>query len=143
MELPIEQAAPYTMSVVDTAFAKSCKGGDLFVAENNLGSGSSRETAPLMLKACGIQGVIAKSFARIFYRNCINVGLVAVACAETDKIHMGDSLTLDVLAGIIENQTTGERYSCEKMPQHILQLVEDGGLIAHLKKKGAHSGGTV
>ena len=140
MELPIDKASQYTMSVIETAFASSCKAGDLFVAEHNLGSGSSRETAPLMLKQCGIQAVIAKSFARIFYRNCINVGIVAIECKETDKIHMGDMLSLDLSSGIITNKTTGESYPCEKMPEHILALVQDGGLIAHLKKKGEHSG---
>ena len=84
MELSIKEAAKFTMSPIDTEFAKNSKPGDIFVAEKNLGSGSSRETAPLMLKELGIKTIIAKSYARIFYRNCINLGILAIQCDLTE-----------------------------------------------------------
>ena len=134
MELPIKEAAKYTMSPIDTEFSTICEPGDIFVAENNLGSGSSRETAPLMLKELGIKVVIAKSFARIFYRNCINLGSLAIQCEETEKIDMFDNLEIDYINGIIFNKNKNERYRCEKIPQHIMEFVEMDGLINYLKK---------
>ena len=100
--------------------------GDIFVAEKNLGSGSSRETAPLTLRILGIRVVIAKSFARIFYRNCINLGLLAVECPETEKISRFDALEVDAAAGRIRNLTTGEEYPCDVIPPHIMELVSCG-----------------
>lgn len=135
MELPIEEAAQYAMSPVDSEFSLRVHPGDIFVAENNLGSGSSRETAPLTLAALGIRVVVAKSFARIFYRNCINLGILAVACLDTDKISMLDVLTLNCQKGLITNQTTGETYECDKVPSHIMELVSCGGMVESLKRK--------
>lgn len=89
MELPISEAAKYTMSPIDENFAKEFKKGDIFVAGKNLGSGSSRETAPLTLYELGVRTIVAKSFARIFYRNAVNIGILAIVCHETDKINMG------------------------------------------------------
>ena len=135
MELPLPEMAKYTMSVVDTEFASRCKEGDIFVAENNLGSGSSRETAPLTLRYLGIRTVVAKSFARIFYRNCINLGLLAIECQETDKISMGDKLSVDTDAGVIKNLTTGEEYPCDKVPEHLMKIINAGGLTGYLKQR--------
>ncbi len=134
MERPIGEAASYAMSPVDTAFASSVQPGDIFVAENNLGSGSSRETAPLTLKFLGIQAILAKSYARIFYRNCINLGILAIECPETDKISMLDTLKIDTTQGMVYNLTSGESYACDKIPPHILSLVSCGGLVASLKQ---------
>ncbi len=134
LELDMEKAAKYTMAPVDEEFASLYRPGDLFVAEHNLGSGSSRETAPLMLKALGVRTVIAMDYARIFYRNCINVGILAVECSETNKIAKGDQLKVDYLNGKIHNLSTGEDYECNKIPEHIMAIVECGGLIAYLKK---------
>lgn len=132
LELTIHDAAKFTMSPVDPDFASQYKPGDIFVAEHNLGSGSSRENAPLMLKELGVRVVVAKDYARIFYRNCINVGILAVECAETDKISKGDVIDVDYADGEIRNQTTGEVYPCSKIPPHIEAIIEHGGLIPYI-----------
>lgn len=133
MELSIAQAAPYTMSPIDETFGKEYKAGDIFVAENNLGSGSSRETAPLVLKELGVGVIVAKSYARIFYRNCINVGILTIECPETDKISKNDIIAVDYEKGIIFNKTTGEEYRASAIPEHIAKLVANGGLIPFLE----------
>ena len=135
MELSIAEASAYSMQAVDPNFAKRAKRGDCFVAEKNLGSGSSRETSPLTLKYLGISCVIAQSFARIFYRNCINVGIPALQCAETDRIQDGDELHVHVAEGKIENLTRGETYTCDKLPEHILAIIRAGGLFEYIKAK--------
>lgn len=133
LEWTIEDAKIYTMAALDPDFAKNYRPGDIFVAEHNMGSGSSRETAPLMLKALGVRFVVAKDFARIFYRNCINVGLMPVECPDTDKISMGDRILVDYEGGEIKNETTGESYPCSKIPAHIMQIAECGGLTEYIK----------
>lgn len=135
MELSMAEAAKYAMSPVDTEFASTVCPGDIFVAENNLGSGSSRETAPLTLSILGIRVVIAKSFARIFYRNCINLGILAIECPETEKISKFDVLEVDSEQGKIHNLTTGAVYNCDKIPPHIMELVSCGGLVECLKRR--------
>ena len=139
LELTIHDAAKYTMSPVDPDFAAQYRPGDIFVAEHNLGSGSSRENAPLMLKELGVRIVVAMDYARIFYRNCINVGILAVECADTDKISQGDEVEVDYTQGRIINHTTGESYPCSRIPPHIEAIVEQGGLISyieHVRLKG-------
>lgn len=135
MELPIQEAAKYAMSPVDETFAGRCRPGDIFVAEKNLGSGSSRETAPLTLRALGIQTIVAQSYARIFYRNCINLGILAIECPETGRISEGDRLEIDYRQGIIRNLTTGDSLPCDPIPDHIMDLVGRGGLVAYLKER--------
>lgn len=135
MELSIAEASAYSMQAVDPDFAKRVRSGDCFVAEKNLGSGSSRETSPLTLKYLGISCVIAQSFARIFYRNCINVGIPALQCAETGRIHDGDALRVNVAEGRIENLTRGESYACDKLPEHILTIIRAGGLFEYIRTK--------
>ena len=135
MELAMEEAAKHAMSPVDPDFASTVRPGDILVAENNLGSGSSRETAPLTLSILGIRTIIAKSYARIFYRNCINLGILAIECPDTAKISKFDELEVDTREGSILNKTTGERYPCDKIPPHILELVAFGGLVESLKQK--------
>ncbi len=134
MELSITDASKYAMSPIDTEFAKVCLEGDIFVAENNLGSGSSRETAPLTLKVLGIKTIIAKSYARIFYRNCINLGILAISSQETDKISMYDELEVDYKNGILYNITKNEAYKCDKVPDHIMKLINVSGLVESLKE---------
>jgi len=134
MELSVAEAAKYAMSAVDPEFAARVKPGDILVAGSNFGSGSSRETSPLTLKHLGVAAIVAKFFARIFYRNAINLGLAAIECPETDKISAGDVLEIDLAGGRIRNATTGETYACTKIPPHILELVEGGGLVAHLRR---------
>ena len=135
LELDISEAARFTMAPVDPDFAKNYRPGDLFVAEHNLGSGSSRENAPLMLRELGVRTIIAMDYARIFFRNCINVGILAIECPYTDKISKGDLLEIDYLKGKIYNRTTDETYPCNQIPEHIMQLVKCGGLIEYLKQE--------
>lgn len=135
MELDIKGASQYAMSNLDPDFAKEFKLGDIFVTEHNLGSGSSRETAPLVLKELGVRVIVAMDYARIFYRNCINVGIIAVECPDTDKISKGDMIEVDYLAGKIYNMTTNEIYECNKIPPHISTIVEHGGLISYIEER--------
>lgn len=135
MELDIKGAAKYCMSNLDPTFAGGFRKGDIFVCEHNLGSGSSRETAPLCLKELGVRIIIAMDYARIFYRNCINVGIIALECPDTDKISKGDVLNVDYRLGVIRNETTGETYACNPIPEHIFEIVEQGGLIPYITNK--------
>ncbi len=135
MELSIEEAARYAMSAVDPDFYRKVKKGDLFVAGDNLGSGSSRETSPLTLKYLGISMVVARSFARIFYRNLINVGIPAVECRETGRIREGDLLKVDMKKGVIKNLTRKEQYRCQKLPGHVMKIIEAGGLFSYLMEE--------
>jgi 3-isopropylmalate/(R)-2-methylmalate dehydratase small subunit len=134
MELPPEEASKFAMSAIDPDFAKRVRHGDIFVAEKNLGSGSSRETAPLTLKALGIGVVVAESFARIFYRNLINVGIPAIVCTQTFRIRDGDELSVDIGKGIIRDLTLDERFTCDVLPEHIYAIINDGGLFNFLEK---------
>lgn len=134
MELSIAEAAKYAMSAVDPGFAARVQKGDIIVAGSNFGSGSSRETSPLTLKHLGITAIVAKFFARIFYRNAINLGIPVIECAEADRIAAGDVIEIDLEGGIIVNTTTRESYHCSRIPPHILALIADGGLVPYLKK---------
>lgn len=135
IELTVEEAALHSMEAVDPDFTKKFKPGDIVVAGNNFGSGSSRETSPLALKYLGCGAVVAKFYARIFFRNSINIGLPLFECAETDRIQAGDEIRIDTENGVIYNLTRQEEYTCSKMPEHIMSLIEDGGLVARLKKQ--------
>jgi 3-isopropylmalate/(R)-2-methylmalate dehydratase small subunit len=134
MELSVADASAYAMSAVDPEFHIKAKDRSVFVAGANLGSGSSRETAPLTLKYLGITLVVARFFARIFYRNCINIGIPAIECPDADKISEDDELEIDLESGVIENISKSERYNCGRIPEHIFALIEAGGLIGYLRK---------
>ncbi len=134
MELSVEDASAHVMEGVDPTFTKRFQAGDIIVAGSNFGSGSSRETSPLALRHLGTGAVVAKYFARIFYRNSINIGLLLFECPETDKIDDNDILRIDTANGIIYNETKNEQYTCSKIPDHILSLIEDGGLVKRLEK---------
>ncbi len=116
-------------------FASGFKPGDIFVAEHNLGSGSSRENAPLTLRPLGVKTIVALDYARIFYRNCINLGILAVECPETGRISEDDVLEIDYQRGVIRNLTTGEELPCDPIPAHIMDLVSRGGLVEYLKTR--------
>ena len=135
IELTVEEAAVHSMEALDPEFGKKFVPGELVVAGANFGSGSSRGTSPLALKYLGCGAVVAKYFARIFYRNSINIGLPLFECAETDRIEDGDEIEIVTADGVIRNLTKGEEYTCSKIPPHIMSLIEDGGLIARLKKQ--------
>ena len=135
MELDIPQAAPHAKEAVDPNFAKRLRPGDILVAGKNFGSGSSRETSPLALKYLGVGAIVAEFFARIFYRNAINVGIPVVECPEANRIQEGDIIRIHLENGEIYNETRNEKYVCSKLPGHILQIIEDGGLKAQLRQQ--------
>ena len=135
MELAIEEAAMHAMAPLDESFSLRVKAGDILVAGKNFGSGSSRETAPLALKYLGIQAVVATFFARIFFRNAINIGLPVFECPETDRIGEGDMLEIFPEKGLIKNTTKNEQYECIALPTQIMDIVRAGGLMAYWKDK--------
>jgi 3-isopropylmalate/(R)-2-methylmalate dehydratase small subunit len=137
MELSTADASKYAMSPIDTEFASKFEKGDLLVAGHNFGPGSSRETAPLTLKYLGVNVIIAKSFARIFYRNCINLGILAIETPDTDQIDKNDILEINYEIGKIFNVTKNEAYKCTIIPEHIMEIINAGGLVEYLKRKGA------
>ncbi|MBO8180004.1 MAG: 3-isopropylmalate dehydratase small subunit [Archaeoglobus sp.] len=129
------ELAKHVMEDADPDFMKKFKPGDFIVAGKNFGMGSSREHAPLALKIAGVSAVIAKSFARIFYRNAINVGL-PVLIADTDSIDSGDELEVDLEKGIIVNRTKGEELRVKGIPEVMLKILNEGGLVSYVKKYG-------
>jgi 3-isopropylmalate dehydratase small subunit len=135
MSLPVEKQAVHAMEAIDPDFAKKVQPGDILVAGNNFGSGSSRETAQMVLKHLQIGAIIADSFARIFYRNSINVGLPVVEMVNTSVIQEGDEIEVDLLAGRIINHTQGTEYKGTKLPEHLIEMVTLGGLEPYLAKK--------
>lgn len=129
-----EHLAAHCMEDLDKDFVNKVQQGDLIVADENFGCGSSREHAPIAIKAAGVPAVIAKSFARIFYRNAINTGLAILECPEAcDAISMGDVVSIDSSSGTIVNETTGESFQAEPFPPFITDIIEQGGLIERTK----------
>lgn len=130
------ELAKHCLEDLDTSFVERVQPGDIIVAEENFGCGSSREHAPICIKAAGVDAVIAKSFARIFYRNSINIGLAILECPEAvDAIKQGDVVSIDADAGIITDETTGETFQAEPFPPFIREIIEEGGLVNRWKKK--------
>lgn len=131
-----EELASHCMEDIDISFAKEVKQGEIMVAGENFGCGSSREHAPVAIKASGISLIIAKTFARIFYRNAINIGLPILEHPTLpDETGKGDILEYNLTEGKVINKTTGKEYNCSKFPQEIQNLVNAGGLIEYTKKK--------
>lgn len=131
-----EELAKYCLEDLDEEFVEKMNEGDLIVAGKNFGCGSSREHAPLAIKAAGVSGVIAKSFARIFYRNSINIGLPILECeAAVKAIEEGDQVEVDVDSGEIKNLTKDEVYQAEAFPEFMQEIIESGGLIKYVAKK--------
>lgn len=129
-----EELALHCMEDIDTEFVKKVEAGDVMVAGWNFGCGSSREHAPLVIKTCGTGCVIAKSFARIFYRNAINIGLPILECeAAAEEISAGDKVNVDFDTGVITNLTTGKTYQAQPFPEFIQNIIKSGGLLASLK----------
>lgn len=137
--LDMDELATHIMEDIRPGFYSEISKGDFIVAGKNFGMGSSREQAPLVIEHAGISAVIAKSFARIFYRNSINVGLPVLECKDADKIREGDTLEVDLKRGKIFNHSKGEEYFFEPVPDFMLKILEDGGLVAHIKKHGGFS----
>lgn len=131
-----KELASHCLEDIDTTFAKNVEHGDIIVAGENFGCGSSREHAPIAIKASGVSVVIAKSFARIFFRNAINIGLPILENPEVaDDAQKGDKISVDLQNGIVKNITKNKEYKCEKFPQEIQDLIAQGGLINYTKKK--------
>ncbi len=132
----IDEMKVHTFESLDRTFAERVKPGDFVVADENFGCGSSREQAPSVLKALGVKAVVAKSFARIFYRNAINIGLPVIVCKDLyDHVKDGDEMELDMSAGtaVVE----GVAYSCTKLPEYMQGILDQGGLIASLNAADA------
>lgn len=131
---PIE-LSKHVMEDADPNFYSRLVPGDFIVAGSNFGMGSSRETAPRVIKDAGVAAVLAKGFARIFFRNSINVGLPAVEC-DTSRIEQGDTLEVDLVAGVVRNVDKGVDIGIVQLPAVMLELLNDGGLVEHFKKYG-------
>lgn len=130
------ELAKHCLEDLDAEFVDKVQPGDILVAEENFGCGSSREHAPISIKAAGVSVVIAKSFARIFYRNSINIGLPIMECPEAvDGIKAGDRVSVDADTGIITNETTGAQFQAQPFPPFIQEIIEAGGLIERTKRK--------
>ena len=130
------ELASHCMEDIDKEFVKNVKQGDIMVAEDNFGCGSSREHAPIAINASGISLVIANSFARIFYRNSINIGLPILECPEAvANIKAGDVVSCDLAKGLIENVTTGKTFQAEPFPDFIQNIIDKGGLIKSIQSK--------
>lgn len=125
----------HCMEDIDPEFVKNVQQGDIIVAGKNFGCGSSREHAPIAIKASGVSCVIASTFARIFFRNSINIGLPILECPEAaDEIKAGDVLSIDFSTGEISDKTTGKTYKAEPFPPFMQRLIESGGLIGYIKE---------
>lgn len=135
MKGPIDALARHCLEALDAGFASTVRPGDYVVGGENFGMGSSREQAAMVLRQLGVAAVIAKSFAGLFFRNCLNLGLAPLECADARNIRPGDMLTVDPIAGRIANRTRNQVYPCAPIPAHLLEMVSDGGLLPHLAKK--------
>jgi 3-isopropylmalate/(R)-2-methylmalate dehydratase small subunit len=131
----LPELAKHVMEDANPDFAKQVKPGDFIVAGSNFGLGSSREHAPLVIKMAGVSAILAKSFARIFFRNAINQGVPVLIC-DTNKISDGDQLEINLSAGIITNVTRNESYTFTKIPPAMLAILNEGGLVPYINKYG-------
>ena len=131
-----EELAKHCMEDIDSSFASSVQSGDIMVGGWNFGCGSSREHAPIAIQASGISCVIAASFARIFYRNSINIGFPILECPKaSEAVRNGDIVSVDTKTGIITDETTGETFEAKAFPPFIDNIIEKGGLLPYLKEK--------
>ena len=131
-----KELGSHCMEAIAPDFVKKLAPGDIIVAGNNFGCGSSREHAPLAIKGCGVSAVIARSFAAIFFRNAINIGLPFLESDDADKLNEGDLMEIDLAGGIIKNLTQNKTYKTQGFPKFLQELVENGGLMNYIKSKG-------
>jgi 3-isopropylmalate/(R)-2-methylmalate dehydratase small subunit len=131
----LPELAKHVLEDADVNFAKKVKAGDFVLGGSNFGLGSSREHAPLVIKMAGVSAILAKSVARIFFRNAINLGLPVLIC-DTDKINNGDELEIDLKAGTVKDKTNGNTLTFGKIPEVMLKILNEGGLIPYVKKYG-------
>ena len=130
-----EIMAQHCLESVDPSFAKTVQAGDIIVGGHNFGIGSAREQAALSLRILKVGAVLAESFARIFYRNALNFGVPCLFFPQYKEINAGDNLSVDAVAGKIQNLTSGKNYTVDPIPAHLMEMIVDGGLMPHLKKK--------
>jgi 3-isopropylmalate/(R)-2-methylmalate dehydratase small subunit len=135
MKGTIEQLAPHCLEALDATFARSVRPGDVLVAGENFGIGSSREQAVQALRHLGIRMVLARSFGRIFYRNAMNLGLPCLACPDLVSVRTGDELRVDLVGGVVENRSGPRVHRGEPIPAHLVAMIEDGGLLPHLERR--------
>ncbi|MDC0074011.1 3-isopropylmalate dehydratase [Alphaproteobacteria bacterium] len=133
LKLSVEEMSKHCLESIDPNFVSKVRKGDILVAGKNFGVGSSREQAAISLVILGISYVIAENFARIFYRNAFNVGLIPLICSESSKISLGDKLKIDPIEGSVENLTKKEIYKTNHVPSHLMDIVNSGGLLKSLK----------
>ena len=131
----LPELARHVLEDADPAFATKMSQGDFVVAGSNFGLGSSREHAPTIIKLAGVSAVLERSFARIFYRNAINVGLPLLEC-DTSSIDEGDELEVDLASGVIHDKTKGIKLTAHPLPKAMINILNDGGLVAHIQKHG-------
>ncbi len=131
----LPELAKHAMEDADSTFVSRVKEGDFIVAGSNFGLGSSREHAPLVIKMAGVKAILAKSVARIFFRNAINLGLPVLIC-DTDKIGDGDELEIDLAVGMVKNITSGNKITFNKIPEAMLNILNEGGLVPYIQKYG-------
>jgi 3-isopropylmalate/(R)-2-methylmalate dehydratase small subunit len=131
----LPELAKHVLEDADANFAKKVQKGDFVVAGSNFGLGSSREHAPLVMKTAGVSAILAKSVARIFFRNAINLGLPVLIC-DTDKIDDGDELEIDLAAGTVKDRSNGSVLTTGKIPEVMLRILNEGGLIPYIQKHG-------
>jgi len=131
----LPELAKHTLEDADPEFVEKVRRGDFIVAGKNFGMGSSREHAPTIIKLCGVGAILAKSFARIFFRNAINVGMPILEC-ETEKIAQGDELEIDLIKGTIRNRKKKLELRFRPLPRVMLNILRDGGLVEHIRKHG-------
>ena len=131
----LPELAKHVMEDADPTFASRVKQGDFIVGGNNFGLGSSREHAPLVIKMAGVKAILAKSVARIFFRNAINLGLPVLVC-DTDNIRDGDELEIDLQSGVISNKSNGKRFTFGRIPTVMLDILDEGGILPYIEKHG-------
>jgi 3-isopropylmalate/(R)-2-methylmalate dehydratase small subunit len=131
----LPELAKHVMEDADTTFVSRVKPGDFIVGGSNFGLGSSREHAPLVIKMAGVSAILAKSVARIFFRNAINLGMPVLIC-DTDGISEGDELVVHLESGIVKNLTTGKEITFSKIPEVMLNILNEGGLLSYIEKYG-------
>jgi len=131
----LPELAKHVLEDADPAFVSRVKEGDFIVAGNNFGLGSSREHAPLVIKMAGVSAILAKSVARIFFRNAINLGLPVLVC-DTSGINDGDELEIDLASGMVRDVTSGSQFTFGKIPEVMLRILGEGGLIPYIQKHG-------
>jgi 3-isopropylmalate/(R)-2-methylmalate dehydratase small subunit len=135
LKLSNQEMAKHVMEGIDPTLPQKIKPGDIIVGGSNFGCGSSRETAPAAIKYAGVGAVVARSFARIFFRNAINLGLPVLECPQIGEIEPGDELEINLESGVIKNLTQGTTYQATRLPAHIMKILNAGGLVPYLERE--------